>query len=158
MKKDEDAKQQIQDRSHAVCEGHLIWVFRMADSTNTWSPHYTVSGSKATHNIQPSLANFVEGAFHFLKLCFYLSTWHNKWKFGLELFHLKLRDWLLYLERNQHMANLWIERHDFESFKPYNSTSEDAVYIRRKYPHYYLSDAALIWLALSHVEKTNQIG
>ena len=159
MQKNEDGRRCILERIHSVCEGHLIWVFRIADSTNTWSPYYTISGSNTAEevkhsSIKPTLAYSVEGAFHFLKLCLYLHMWSEKWLFVLDLMHLKLRDWLLYLERNQHMANLWVEDEDLESFKPYNTTSEDVGYIRRTYPHYHLSDAALIWLALLHVEKT----
>ena len=156
---EEDRKRHILDRIRSTCEGHLIWASKVADSTNTWSPYYAMSGSNTAEELKnssmkPSLAYSVEGAFHFLKLCLYLSTWREKWHFVLELTHLKLRNWLLYLERNQHMANLWIEDEDLESFKPYNSTSEDVGYIRRTYPHYNLSDAALVWLALLHVEKT----
>lgn len=158
MQKDENAKRHIQDRIDSVCEGHLVWVFQIADSTDTWSRYYAVSGSNTAEEFNsdsyPSLAYSVEGAFQFLKLWLYLSTWNEKWQFVLELLHLKLRDWLLYLERNQHMANLWIEDEDLEFFKPYNSLSEDVSDIRRTYPRYHLSDAALIWLALLHIEKT----
>ena len=158
MQKDEDANQHIHDRIRSVCEGHLVWAFQIADSTRTWVEWYLINGSRPAKALEPSSDNSsityaVQGAFQFLKLCLYLRTWNEKWKFVLELLHLKLGDWLSYLGENQHMANLWIEAEDFESFKPYNSVSKDVGYIRRFYPHYRLSDAALIWLALLHVGK-----
>lgn len=163
MRKDEDAERHFEERIHSVCKGHLVWVFQIANSEtiNTWSPYYTVSGSNTAEelkasSIKSSLAYSVEGAFQFLKLCLYLSTWNEEWQFILELLDLKLDHWLSYLTSNKHMANLWVEDEDVESFKPYNSTSEDVSHIRRTYPHYHLSDAALVWLALLYVEKMVQ--
>ncbi|KAL8823915.1 MAG: hypothetical protein Q9191_005448 [Dirinaria sp. TL-2023a] len=161
VQKDEDKRHQIQDRIHSVCESHLNWVFRIGDildSTKTWSPYYTVGvreteGELKASPVKSSMACSAEGAFQFLKLCLYLSTWEEEWQFVLELLDSTLDGWLSYLKRNKHMGNLWVEDEDVGSFSPYDSISEDVSYVHRTYPHYRLSDAILVWLALLYIEK-----
>ena len=164
MPKDDEAKHQIQDRIHSVCKDHLDWVFHIGhtvDSAGTWSPYYAISVSDNAEELKASsgnssLAHSVEGAFQFLKAFLYLSMWNEEWQFVLELLNLELDNWLSYLASNKHMASLWVEDEDVVSFNPYDSTSEDVSYILRTYPHYHLSDAALVCLALLYIEKMIQ--
>ncbi|KAG7006887.1 hypothetical protein G7Y79_00012g032230 [Physcia stellaris] len=51
------------------------------------------------------------------------------------------------------MNNLWVEGQDTENLKPYDTSSADGGYISKDFPHYHLSDAAVVWLALSQLDK-----
>lgn len=51
------------------------------------------------------------------------------------------------------MANLWVEKEEWETFRPHDTIPGDGDYIRGLYPHYHLSDSALLWLALLYLEK-----
>ena len=146
------------NRIRTACECHLVWAFLIATPTNTWESYYSVGGFNEEVESEPSsTSRAIEGAYQFLKLYLYLNTWKEKWRFILELLQLKLEGWLSYLKSTQHMANLWVEREDMETFKPRDTSPRDGDYISRMYPHYHLSDAALLWLALLQLEKMIQL-
>ena len=99
------------------------------------------------------VSNVVEGAFNFLKLCFYYETWKEEWEIVLEFLHPALETWLSYLVNTQHMANLWVESEAFETWKPqHDSLSRDGDTINQAYPQYLLSDSSVLWLALIQLE------
>ena len=141
-------------RIQATCEKHLIWVFKIAPTLNTWLPQYSVSGASGTSSSEKdSLSHVVEGAFHFLKLCLYHERWTEKWALVLELLHLALGKWLSHLVSTQHMSHLWVEYEDFEILKPqYDSLSDARDTICQAYPQYELSDFSVLWLALMQLE------
>ena len=150
----EDSKLLFANRIRATCEAHLVWVFEIADSNETWGSIHSIGGAKADQADQTSTSSrAIQGAFEFLKMYLYLSTWKEEWKFVLELLHLKIDQWLSYLKSTQHMSNLWVEKEDVETFRPHNTTSRDGDDITKAYPRYELSDFALLWLALLQIEK-----
>lgn len=128
-------------------------MFKIANSTTTWGSFYSVEGKKLGMNTNSSVSRTIEGGFQFLKLYLYLNTWEEKWVFVLELLHLRMDGWLSYLKSTQHMANLWVEKEDQETFRPHDTTPGDGEQISKMYPQYHLSDFALLWLALLHLEK-----
>ena len=103
--------------------------------------------------------------------------WQDEWESVLELMHLKMKEWLLYLVRTRHMSNLWVEREGIEKIKPQHDSisrsdaeqqqtstldySSDATYnwkydTSNAFPQYFLSDFTSLWLALSYLEKLIQ--
>ena len=80
-------------------------------------------------------------------------TWRENWALALEYLHLGLKDWLIYLDKTQHMDNLWVESGDFESFRPHNTAYKDGEEMGKWFPHYRLSDAVILWMALSQLEQ-----
>ena len=123
----------------------------------TWCTFYSVSGESLTperdlpNNIKLSYS--VEGAYNFLKLCFYFTTWKEDWKFVLELLHGRLSQWLNYLASTQHMSNLWTERIDIQSETPEHDNIANGRQILRAFPQYRLSDFALLWLCFLQLEQ-----
>ena len=103
--------------------------------------------------MRSSTSRATQGGFQFLKLCTYYHTWEEEWEFVLEFLHLKLKEWLEYLESTMHMDNLWVEREDSQTFKLHDTSPGDGDYISKKYPHYTLSDSAVVWIALLQLEK-----
>ena len=51
------------------------------------------------------------------------------------------------------MNNLWVEEQDIENLKPSDTSSADGGYISKDFPHYDLSNAAEVWLALSQLDQ-----
>ncbi|KAL8861154.1 MAG: hypothetical protein Q9178_002370 [Gyalolechia marmorata] len=145
------------ERIKATCQGHLLWASEIAQpAADTWSTFYSVGGESirpAPAANDPPTSRAVEGAFHFSKLWLYLSTWSQDWELVLELLHSGLGQWLAYLRRTQHMANLWVERDDFEVLRPYDTISPDNGTIYAITPQYHLSDFTMLWLALKQIEK-----
>ena len=71
------------NRVQETCEAHLVWVFKIAPTLNTWYTQYSVGGASENlsveHPIEENpLSNIVEGAFHFLKLCLYHEVWKEQ--------------------------------------------------------------------------------
>ena len=145
-------------RIQATCETHLVWVFKIAPTLNTWYTQYSVGGASGNSSVEhPSeenpLSNVVEGAFHFLKLCLYHEVWNEKWESVLGFLCTALEKWLSYLVNTQHMGNLWVENESIETLKPqHDSLSRDRDTINQAYPQYYLADFSVLWLALMQVE------
>ena len=79
--------------------------------------------------------------------------WKENWEFVLDFLHSKLKQWLEYLDSTKHMNNLWVEGQDIEDFKPHDTSSADGGYTSKKFPAYDLSDPAVVWLALSQLDK-----
>ena len=145
-------------RIQATCEAHLVWVFKIAPTLNTWYTQYSVGGASENSSVEhPSdenpLSSVVEGAFHFLKLCLYHEVWKEKWEFVLGILDAALEKWLSYLVSTQHMGNLWVENESIEILKPqHDSLSRDRETINQAYPQYYLADFSVLWLALMQLE------
>ena len=146
-------------RIQETCEAHLIWVFKIAPTLNTWYTQYSVGGASENSSVEhPSeenpLSNVIEGAFHFLKLCLYYEVWKEEWESVLEFLHATLEKWLSYLVSTQHMGNLWVENESIEILKPqHDSLSRDRDTINQAYPQYYLADFSVLWLALMQLEQ-----
>ena len=140
-------------RIREICQGHLIWIFKIADSSPTWSTFYSVDGAQIDHVPNPLLSRATEGGFQFLKLCLYHNVWMKNWEFILDFLHPHLKQWLEYLDGTKHMNNLWIEDQNTENLNPYDTSSADGGYISEDFPQYHLSDAAVVWLALSQLDK-----
>ena len=145
-------------RIQETCEAHLVWVFKIAPTLNTWYAQYTVGGASGNSSVEHSseenpVSNVVEGAFHFLKLCLYHEVWKEKWELVLGLLYAALEKWLSYLVSTQHMGNLWVENETIEILKPqHDSLSRDRATINQACPQYYLADFSVLWLALMQVE------
>ncbi|KAL8697971.1 MAG: hypothetical protein Q9201_006827 [Fulgogasparrea decipioides] len=148
-------------RIQKTCKGHLIWAFKIAKYADTWTILHEINSAKVTSvpsSSEPSSkSRSVEGAWQFLKLCLYLKAWPDEWHFVLELLNHKIEEWLTYLAKTQHMANLWVERDEVENLRPYNTISRDDRDINKVFPQYHLSDSALLWLALSQLEQIIQM-
>ena len=149
---DADLKIDKLSRIRAICKGHLVWIFQIADSSPTWSTHYSVDGAQVNFSPCPLLSRATQGGFQFLKLCLYLNVWMEDWEFILDFLHSNLKQWLEYLDSTKHMNNLWVEDQDTEDLKPYDTSSVDGGYISKDFPQYHLSDAAVVWLALSQLD------
>ena len=154
-------------RIETTCEAHLVWVFEIAPTLDTWEALYSVSetsdnssvgGASENSSVEhPSdeklLSHVVEGAFHFLKLCLYHEVWKERWDSVLGHLHATLKKWLSYLISTQHMGNLWVESESIEILKPqHDSLSRDRDPIKQGYPQYYLADFSVLWLALMQLE------
>ena len=145
-------------RIQATCEAHLVWVFKIAPTLNTWYAQYSVSGASGNSPVEHSseenpVSNVVEGAFHFLKLCLYHEVWKEKWELVLGLLYAALEKWLSYLVSTQHMGNLWVENETIEILKPqHDSLSRNRDTINQACPQYYLADFSVLWLALMQVD------
>ena len=145
-------------RIRKACEGHLIWVFKIAHYTEIWNDsdstgNATRDSSFETSSNELSASRSVQIAYQILKLCLYLSMWEERWEFVLELLDLKLEDWLSYLANTRHMDNLWIERQSFETLRPYDTSSREGAFIEKLCPEYHLSDFTLLWLAFQQLEN-----
>lgn len=150
---DADLKIDNLSRIREICEGHLIWIFKIADSSPTWSTFYSVDGAQVDYVPYPLLSRATEGGFQFLKLCLYHNVWMENWEFILDFLYSNLKQWLEYLDSTKHMNNLWVEDQDTENLKPYDTSSADGSYISKDFPQYHLSNAAVVWLALSQLDK-----
>ncbi|KAL8809234.1 MAG: hypothetical protein Q9200_003596 [Gallowayella weberi] len=151
----DDSHQETSDRIKAICQGHLVWSFKIAEHRDTWGTFYSVRGdvidrSPAADDFSISYA--VEGAYHFSKLWLYLNTWKSDWEFVLELLHFRLSSWLYYLMTNIHMSNLWVERNDYEALRPYDTISPDFASYQSVFPQYHLSDFTMLWLTFKQIE------
>ena len=143
------------------CRAHVIWIFQIVRFDDTWEEYYTVDGTPAPPRHrkisgESGLSRSVEGAYQFLKLCLFFDAWKDEWELVLELLSLRLAGWLSYLQSTQHMGNLWIQEEDIETLKPRDTRSQDSDPVRRRFPHYYLADSALLWLAIRQVERLLQ--
>ncbi|KAL8961351.1 MAG: hypothetical protein Q9193_002082 [Seirophora villosa] len=148
------------ERLKATCQGHLVWVFKIAAirPNDTWQSDYDhfVSETKYKSSKPPTdaspISRVVEGAFQFSKLWLYLSAWPQDWEFVLDLLYLRLGDWLQYLRKNQHMENLWIEHQSSLTLKPYDTIPPFGYTINQTFPRYHLSDSTMLWLAFRQLE------
>lgn len=150
---DAESKTNNLSQIRKTCEGHLDWIFKFANSNPTWSNEYSVDGTQVHGLENPKLSRATLGGVQFLKLCLYHDVWKENWEFILGFLHSKLKQWLEYLDSTKHMNNLWIEYQDTENFKPYDTSSVNGGYISKDFPYYDLSDAAIVWLALSQLDK-----
>lgn len=148
------------ERLKATCQGHLVWIFKMAaiGPNDTWQSDYDhfafgtkYKNSKPPTNARP-LSRVAEGAYQFSKLWLYLNAWPQDWEFVLDLLYLRLGDWLQYLRKHRHMENLWVERQDSQPLKPYDTISPFGYPNYRTFPRYHLSDSTLLWLAFRQLE------
>ncbi|KAL8703035.1 MAG: hypothetical protein Q9201_003781 [Fulgogasparrea decipioides] len=157
---DVDAQRDASERIKAACQGHLVWVFKIAkfrrtrEPFSTWELVYPVSGNPfETENAsdEPTTSRCVEGAFHFSKLWLYLIVWSTGLEFVLDMLHSRLHKWLSYLQSTQHMSNLWVERQDLVILNPYDSISSNSDSSYKWCPRYHLSDFTALWLALKQL-------
>ncbi|KAL8671799.1 MAG: hypothetical protein Q9168_003722, partial [Polycauliona sp. 1 TL-2023] len=148
-------QQELSNRIKTTCQGHLVWVFKVAKFNGTWATFYSVRDSLDSHALGDRLSTtkVVEGAYNFSKLWLYLSTWETEWEFVLNLLHARLSDWLAYLVQNRHMDNLWVERQDVEELRPYDTISPDPAGTYNVFPQYHLSDFTMLWLAFQQLES-----
>ena len=155
---DKIVKQHFQDRIFSVCQGRLSWLFYTTATYRLQSPFFAVSDGDSAKRLKalydtPNLAYSTTGSYTFLQLCLFLKMWPSEWLFVLHFLDAKLDNWLSCLRKSQYMSNLWIEAQTSETFKAYNSLVEDIDYIERDYPQYDLSDSALLYLTVVHIEK-----
>ena len=154
MIEDPITREQVASRIHATCKGNLVWYFEFAYASPTWSKNYDLDGAPSKKEPDFSAtSHVVQGSFQFLKLCLYHETWDDRWEFVLHLLHLKLEQWLDYLENTRHMGHLWVEGESSENFRPFDTSGEHGDYGSKWYPFYLLADASVTWQALFRLER-----
>lgn len=124
-----------------------------AGTPSTWSCWYSIDGAQVDYDPNPLLSRATQGSVQFLKLCLYHNLWKENWEFILDFLHSNLKQWLEYLDSTKHMNNLWVEDQDTENLRPSDTSLADEDYISKDFPYYDLSDAAVVWLALSQLDK-----
>ncbi|KAL8756856.1 MAG: hypothetical protein Q9184_004370 [Pyrenodesmia sp. 2 TL-2023] len=144
------------ERIKHACQAHLVWVFNIAELSDTWAVYYPAGGNWIFPKVpahERTESHALEGAFHFSKIWLYLKTWSQDWEFALDQLQLNLEGWLSYVRATQYMGNLWVERSNYDYLKPYDTINADNILVDQLNPQYQLSDFTTLWLALKQLEE-----
>ena len=150
----QDACAETSRRIKAVCKGHLIWCFRIANiiDGDTWEDIYPVGGGSGSSAQRSITSRVIQGAFQFSKLWLFFKTWNSELEYVVDLLLGRVREWLLYLVKTQHMGNLWPEKEETGLLKPYDSISLNSTGYYKTFSVYRLSEFATLWLALHQLQ------